>query len=122
MSDKKTEPSNAFDSIFQTSKPDMTTNLTQTNLPEIPPQDMTAKDLVLPEPEGSLTTTSRYEPFRLQLAEPLHLRDRDWHTAVVSRERGTWGLIDSKYVVVGDCKYTPQDIHIAPGTITADPE
>ncbi|TRZ12048.1 hypothetical protein HGM15179_015057 [Zosterops borbonicus] len=106
----------------------MTIYQTKTDLPDLtenPPQDATPKGprhLMLPEPEGSLLTTSRYEPFRLQLAEPLHLRDWDWHTAVVSKERGTWGLIDSKYVVVGDCKHTPQDIHIAPGTITSDPE
>ncbi|TRZ10906.1 hypothetical protein HGM15179_016198 [Zosterops borbonicus] len=67
--------------------PDLTTDSTQIDTPDLPPQDVTPRDLILPEPEGSLTTTSRYEPFRLQLAEPLHLRDRDWHTAMVSREK-----------------------------------
>ncbi|TRZ13076.1 hypothetical protein HGM15179_014027 [Zosterops borbonicus] len=109
--------------------PDLTEDPSRVSTPEKtlnpPPQDVPpteATRLILPEPEGSLTTTSRYEPFQLMLAEPLHLQDHDWHTAVVSKERGTWELIEAKYVVVGDCKFTPYDIQIAPGTITSDPE
>ncbi|TRZ11914.1 hypothetical protein HGM15179_015185 [Zosterops borbonicus] len=100
--------------LDMTLSPDKTENF--------PPQDAKPSEKIYaPEPEGTLTTDSRYEPFRLKLAEPLHLRDRDWHTVVVSKDRGTWDLIGCKYVVVGDCKHTPIDINIAPGIITTDP-
>uniref|UniRef100_A0A8C3QVR5 Uncharacterized protein n=1 Tax=Cyanoderma ruficeps TaxID=181631 RepID=A0A8C3QVR5_9PASS len=31
-------------------------------------------------------------------------------------------MVETKFVVIGDCKFTPPDIQIAPGTITTDPE
>ncbi|TRZ21702.1 hypothetical protein HGM15179_005371 [Zosterops borbonicus] len=80
------------------------------------------RHIILPEPTGSLTTTDRYEHFRLQLVEPLHLRDSQWQTAMVSKELGMWHLVETKFVVIGDCKFTPSDIKITPGTITTDPE
>ncbi|XP_053788000.1 uncharacterized protein LOC128781980 isoform X1 [Vidua chalybeata] len=59
---------------------------------------------------------------RLQLTEPLHLRDSDWHFALVNNEeRGTWHRIRSKYVVLGDTRHTPQEIRILPDPITSDP-
>ncbi|TRZ10812.1 hypothetical protein HGM15179_016281 [Zosterops borbonicus] len=81
-----------------------------------------SRHIILPEPRGSLTTMDRYEPFRLQLAESLHLQDSQWQTAMVSKEPGTWHMVETKFVVIGDCKFTPSDIMIAPGTITTDPE
>lgn len=101
----------------QDSQPDLTSS---PSLQDSPPKKN--KLLILPEPETSLTTTSRYEPFRLHLANPRHLQYCDWHTAVVSKERGTWHMIETKFVLVRDCKYTPEDIKITPGLLTSNPE
>ncbi|TRZ06703.1 hypothetical protein HGM15179_020404, partial [Zosterops borbonicus] len=70
----------------------------------------------------SLTTTSQHMPFCLALISPLWIRDSEWHTAKVARNRGTWHLIGTESVVVGDCKYTPPEIEITPGKMSSDPE
>lgn len=68
-----------------------------------------------------LTATSLYEPFRLSPTEPLLLSDGNWHKASVSPEQGTWPRIDGKCIVIGDCKYTPQEIKVMPVLLTSDP-
>ncbi|TRZ06871.1 hypothetical protein HGM15179_020236 [Zosterops borbonicus] len=86
-----------------------------------PPPDVTDKQF-LPPPDTSLTTTSQHVPFGLALVSPLWIRDSEWHTAKVARNRGTWHLIGTESVVMGDCKYTPPEIEIAPGKMSSDPE
>ncbi|TRZ10836.1 hypothetical protein HGM15179_016268 [Zosterops borbonicus] len=72
--------------------------------------------------EKSLTTTSDGVPFHLQLSEALWIRDDEWRRVAVSKNRGTWHKIDTTYVVVGDCKFTPPEIEIVPQTTPADPK
>lgn len=65
---------------------------------------------------------SKNEPFRIHLTRLLHLRDGDWHAIMVNpEEQGTWLQIDDKFVVEGNCKYTPWGIKVVPGTIESDP-
>ncbi|TRZ06412.1 hypothetical protein HGM15179_020696 [Zosterops borbonicus] len=75
-------------------------NLTQELQFERSLSELTKLFLLLPE--TSLTTTSKQVPFHLTLVRPLWLRDDNWHTATVARNRGTWKLIGCEYVVVGD--------------------
>lgn len=86
-----------------------------------PPPNATKHQFFAP-PEMSLTTTDQQVPFCLTLVQDLWIRDCELHTAAVARNRGTWHLIECKYVVVGDCKFTPLEIEIAPGKMTSDPE
>ncbi|KAL9833664.1 carbonic anhydrase-related protein 10 isoform 1-T3 [Geothlypis trichas] len=70
-----------------------------------------------------LTTSSVNEPYRLRLTESFQLKDTDWHFVSVNPEqKGTWHQIRCKYIIVGDTKHTPQEIEIAPGMTTSDPE
>ncbi|TRZ17283.1 hypothetical protein HGM15179_009816 [Zosterops borbonicus] len=70
----------------------------------------------------SLTTTSKEVPFHIRLVKALWIHDRDWHFAAVSKNRGTWHMIGTTWVVVGDCKHTPPEIEIVPQTTPSDPE
>ncbi|TRZ04636.1 hypothetical protein HGM15179_022471, partial [Zosterops borbonicus] len=94
------------------------------NVPNLPvvtnsPDVTSDKDLAT----LSLTTTSVHKPFRLRLTEPLHLTDSDWYFVSVNpNEPGTWSQIEGKFVVIGDCKFTPREVEIAPGLITSNPE
>ncbi|TRZ19195.1 hypothetical protein HGM15179_007868, partial [Zosterops borbonicus] len=78
--------------------------------------------IMLYERGRSLTTHSDGVPFHLSLVESLWIRDSEWHFVAVAKNRGTWHLIDTNYVVVGDCKNTPPEIEIVPQTTPADPE
>lgn len=99
---------------------DNSPNLTQEPQFERSLSELTKLFLLLPE--TSLTTTSKQVPFHLTLVRALWLRDDNWHTATVARNRGTWKLIGCEYVVVGDCKFTLPEMEIAPGKMTSDPE
>ncbi|RMC09636.1 hypothetical protein DUI87_13422 [Hirundo rustica rustica] len=69
-----------------------------------------------------LTTNSNYTPYRLQLTEGLHLKDDDWNlVSVDNSEQGTWPRVEGKLIVVGDCKHTPKEIEILPGTLDNNP-
>ncbi|RMB99718.1 hypothetical protein DUI87_23720 [Hirundo rustica rustica] len=69
-----------------------------------------------------LTTNSNYTPYRLQLTEGLHLKDDDWNlVSVDNSEQGTWPRVEGKLIVVGDCKHTPKEIEIFPGTLDNNP-
>ncbi|TRZ05857.1 hypothetical protein HGM15179_021250 [Zosterops borbonicus] len=50
------------------------------------------------------------------------LKNTDWQFASVSSDRGTWSEIDAEFVNIGDCKYTPKDIEIAPAQLSSIPE
>ncbi|RMC20850.1 hypothetical protein DUI87_01703 [Hirundo rustica rustica] len=59
---------------------------------------------------------------RLQLTEGLHLKDDDWNfVSVDNSEQGTWPRVKGKHIVVGDCKHTPKEIEILPGTLDNNP-
>ncbi|RMC20668.1 hypothetical protein DUI87_01520 [Hirundo rustica rustica] len=60
--------------------------------------------------------------FRLQLTEGLHLKDDNWNfVSVDNSEQGTWPRVKGKLIVVGDCKHTPKEIEILPGTFDNNP-
>ncbi|RMC21272.1 hypothetical protein DUI87_02133 [Hirundo rustica rustica] len=60
--------------------------------------------------------------YRLQLTEGLHLKDDNWNfVSVDNSEQGTWPRVKGKLIVVGDCKHTPKEIEILPGTLDNNP-
>ncbi|RMC04224.1 hypothetical protein DUI87_19043 [Hirundo rustica rustica] len=61
-------------------------------------------------------------PDMLQLTEGLHLKDDNWNfVSVDNSEQGTWPRVKGKLIVVGDCKHTPKEIEILPGTLDNNP-
>ncbi|RMC14202.1 hypothetical protein DUI87_09293 [Hirundo rustica rustica] len=59
---------------------------------------------------------------RLQLTEGLHLKDDNWNfVSVDNSKQGTWPRVKGKLIVVGDCKHTPKEIEILPGTFDNNP-
>ncbi|OWK64041.1 Pol polyprotein [Lonchura striata] len=75
------------------------------------------------QPKPILNTNSNFSPYRLALTNALHLRDDYWHFVTVNADDpGTWRNIRSKYIVLGDTKYTPLDITIAPCVTSKDPD
>ncbi|TRZ07499.1 hypothetical protein HGM15179_019606 [Zosterops borbonicus] len=67
--------------------------LPATQIPRMPGPTMRPSKGSANKPCTSLTTTSQHMPFRLALVSPLWIRDSEWHTAKVARNRGTWHLI-----------------------------
>ncbi|RMC09647.1 hypothetical protein DUI87_13433 [Hirundo rustica rustica] len=62
------------------------------------------------------------EPFRLELTEAVHLTTADWtFLSVNTKEQGAWPVQGKELVVIGDCKYTPQEIEILPGILVNNP-
>ncbi|RMC16265.1 hypothetical protein DUI87_08480 [Hirundo rustica rustica] len=69
-----------------------------------------------------LSTDSRYSPYWLRLTEGLHLRTADWVLASVNtEEQGPWPIEEGEFIVIGDCKHTPLEIEILPGTLVNNP-
>ncbi|RMB95946.1 hypothetical protein DUI87_27586 [Hirundo rustica rustica] len=69
-----------------------------------------------------LSTDSRHSPYRLRLTEGLHLRTTDWVFASVNtEEQGSWPVEEGEFIVIGDCKHTPLEIEILPGTLVNNP-
>ncbi|RMC22157.1 hypothetical protein DUI87_03030 [Hirundo rustica rustica] len=65
-----------------------------------------------------LVTSSRHEPYRLRLTEALHLRTADWTFLSINiKEQGAWPVQGKELVIMGDCKYTPQEVEILPGVL-----
>ncbi|RMC20691.1 hypothetical protein DUI87_01543 [Hirundo rustica rustica] len=63
-----------------------------------------------------------YTDSRLQLTEGLHLKDDNWNfVSVDNSEQGTWPRVKGKLIIVGDCKHTPKEIEILPGTFDNNP-
>ncbi|RMC22191.1 hypothetical protein DUI87_03065 [Hirundo rustica rustica] len=59
----------------------------------------------------------------LELTKALHLKSVDWTFLSVNlKEQSTWPVQGKELVVIGDCKYTPQEIEILPGILTNNPE
>ncbi|RMC17221.1 hypothetical protein DUI87_05799 [Hirundo rustica rustica] len=70
-----------------------------------------------------VVTTSKQELYKLQLTEALYLRSVDWtFISVNMKEQGTWPVQGEEFIVIGDCKYTPQEIEVLPGTLANNPE
>ncbi|RMC04967.1 hypothetical protein DUI87_18147 [Hirundo rustica rustica] len=82
--------------------------------------------MTLPDHDVSrpcLTTECLQEPFRLQLTESLHLSDTDWHLGSLDLQvPGSWQHVGSKYVILGDTKYTLREIEILPGLVSSNPK
>ncbi|RMC12106.1 hypothetical protein DUI87_11241 [Hirundo rustica rustica] len=50
-----------------------------------------------------LVTSSRHEPYRLQLTEALHLRTADWtFLSINTKEQGAWPVQGKELVIIGD--------------------
>ncbi|RMC04464.1 hypothetical protein DUI87_18908 [Hirundo rustica rustica] len=82
--------------------------------------DLTLLDHDIAKP--ILTADSRYPPYRLRLTEGLHLKTTDWTvTAVNFEEQGAWPVVEGEFIVIGDCKHTPQEIEILLGTLVNNP-
>ncbi|RMC10117.1 hypothetical protein DUI87_12915 [Hirundo rustica rustica] len=59
----------------------------------------------------------------LELTRALHLKSVDWTFLSVNlKEQGAWPVQGKELVVIGDCKYTPQEIEILPGILVNNPE
>ncbi|RMC21363.1 hypothetical protein DUI87_02225 [Hirundo rustica rustica] len=59
----------------------------------------------------------------LELTKALHLKSVDWTFLSVNlKEQSTWPVQGKELVVIGDCKYTPQEIEILPGILVNNPE
>ncbi|RMC18006.1 hypothetical protein DUI87_04882 [Hirundo rustica rustica] len=72
--------------------------------------------------EHLMVTSSRHEPYRLQLTEALHLRTADWtFLSLNTKEQGAWPVQGKELVIIGDCKYTPQEVEILPGVLVNNP-
>ncbi|XP_058275282.1 uncharacterized protein LOC131378489 [Hirundo rustica] len=69
-----------------------------------------------------LVTSSRHEPYRLRLTEALYLRTADWtFLSINTKEQGAWPVQGKEPVIIGDCKYTPQEVEILPGVLVNNP-
>ncbi|RMB89304.1 hypothetical protein DUI87_34285 [Hirundo rustica rustica] len=69
-----------------------------------------------------LVTSSRHEPYRLWITEALHLRTADWTFLSINiKEQGAWPVQGKELVIIGDCKYTPQEVEILPGVLIKNP-
>ncbi|RMC18280.1 hypothetical protein DUI87_04162 [Hirundo rustica rustica] len=82
--------------------------------------DLTLLDHDIAKP--ILAADSRFAPYRLRLTEGLHLKTTDWTvTSVNLEEQGAWPVVEGEFIVIGDCKHTPQEIEILPGTLVNNP-
>ncbi|RMC06380.1 hypothetical protein DUI87_15813 [Hirundo rustica rustica] len=80
---------------------------------------MTRKSLIVPTESRP---SSYPDSLMLQLTEGLHLKDDNWNfVSVDNSEQGTWPRVKGKLIVVGDCKHTPKEIEILPGTLDNNP-
>ncbi|RMC09744.1 hypothetical protein DUI87_13531 [Hirundo rustica rustica] len=69
-----------------------------------------------------LVTSLRHEPYRLRLTEALYLRTADWtFLSINTKEQGAWPVQGKELVIIGDCKYTPQEVEILPGVLVNNP-
>ncbi|RMC19794.1 hypothetical protein DUI87_03359 [Hirundo rustica rustica] len=58
----------------------------------------------------------------LRLIEALHLRTADWtFLSINTKEQGAWPVQGKELVIIGDCKYTPQEVEILPGVLVNNP-
>ncbi|RMC15875.1 hypothetical protein DUI87_08080 [Hirundo rustica rustica] len=67
-------------------------------------------------------TRGPHEPYRLRLTEALYLRTADWtFLSINTKEQGAWPVQGKELVIIGDCKYTPQEVEILPGVLVNNP-
>ncbi|RMC14219.1 hypothetical protein DUI87_09310 [Hirundo rustica rustica] len=59
---------------------------------------------------------------RLRLSKGLHLKDADWTLiSANTEEQGAWPVVEGEFIVIGDCKHTPQEIKILPAMLVNNP-
>ncbi|RMC14802.1 hypothetical protein DUI87_06978 [Hirundo rustica rustica] len=81
-----------------------------------------AIEVQVTEVASILVTSSRHEPYRLRLTEALYLRTADWtFLSINTKEQGAWPVQGKELVIIGDCKYTPQEVEILPGVLINNP-
>ncbi|RMC21864.1 hypothetical protein DUI87_02735 [Hirundo rustica rustica] len=81
-----------------------------------------AIEVQVTEVAPTLVTSSRHEPYRLRLTEALHLRTADWTFLSINiKEQGAWPVQGKELVIIGDCKYTLQEVEILPGVLVNNP-
>ncbi|RMB99572.1 hypothetical protein DUI87_23825 [Hirundo rustica rustica] len=69
-----------------------------------------------------LKTISKQEPFKLELTEAVHFTNTEWiFLSINIQEQDTWPVEGKEFIVIGDCKYTPQEIEVLPGVLVNDP-
>ncbi|RMC10069.1 hypothetical protein DUI87_12867 [Hirundo rustica rustica] len=71
---------------------------------------------IFQEPKESFTS------FVERLTRAIELQTADWTvTSVNFKEQGAWPVAEGEFIVIGDCKHTPQEIEILPGTLVNNP-
>ncbi|RMC20962.1 hypothetical protein DUI87_01816 [Hirundo rustica rustica] len=94
----------------------------QLKVPYMQGNDWDAKS---PTPRVAAISGTQQEHVRrpLELTKALHLKSVDCTFLSVNlKEQSTWPVQGKELVVIGDCKYTPQEIEILPGILTNNPE
>ncbi|RMC21556.1 hypothetical protein DUI87_02422 [Hirundo rustica rustica] len=93
----------------------------QLKVPYMQGNDWDAKSTT---PRVAATSGTQQEHIRrpLELTKALHLKSVDWTFLSVNlKEQGAWPVQEKELVVIGDCKYNPQEIEILPGILTNNP-
>ncbi|RMB93964.1 hypothetical protein DUI87_29549 [Hirundo rustica rustica] len=83
------------------------------------------RDAKSPTPRVAAISGTQQEHIHrpLELTKALHLKSVDWTFLSVNlKEQSTWPVQEKELLVIGDCKYTPQEIEILPGILTNNPE
>ncbi|RMC03558.1 hypothetical protein DUI87_20758 [Hirundo rustica rustica] len=85
---------------------------------EVQVSDVAVRDGILRE--MVFANANGHEPFKLQLSEAMYLRTTEWTFLSLNiKEQSAWPVLEKEFIVIGDCKYTPQEIEILPGQIIA---
>ncbi|RMC18101.1 hypothetical protein DUI87_04980 [Hirundo rustica rustica] len=83
---------------------------------EVQVSDVAVRDGILRE--MVFTNANGHEPFKLQLSEAMYLRTTEWTFLSLNiKEQSAWPVLGKEFIVIGDCKYTPQEIEILPGVL-----
>ncbi|RMC19845.1 hypothetical protein DUI87_03410 [Hirundo rustica rustica] len=87
---------------------------------EVQVSDVAVRDGILRE--MVFANANGHEPFKLQLSEAMYLRTTEWTFLSLNiKEQSAWPVLGKEFIVIGDCKYTPQEIEILPGVLVNDP-
>ncbi|RMC20909.1 hypothetical protein DUI87_01762 [Hirundo rustica rustica] len=85
---------------------------------EVQVSDVAVRDGILRE--MVFTNADGHEPFQLQLSEAMYLRTTEWTFLSLNiKEQSAWPVLGKEFIVIGDCKYTPQEIEILPAASQA---
>ncbi|RMC14863.1 hypothetical protein DUI87_07039 [Hirundo rustica rustica] len=82
----------------------------------VPDSPMTPYSKISQGPKESFTE------FVERLTRAIEIQNADWTIASVNtEEQGAWPVLEGEFIVIGDCKHTPQEIEILPGTLVNNP-